>query len=230
METFVELDFFQESFPSEQKSGEFLQGMNGEEFFHVDWDKRQNVWRLPNIPNYFGFDAQGAVGNMDIIKNNMRVLIKRSNCSQTPNAPPTATVFPKNPVEMGDPNVLVCFVDQFFPPLLNITWLKNGEEVSQGVTDTDFFPSADNAFRKFSYLAFVPQHGDVYVCQVDHWGLPQSLAKLWHSKEPSLIPETKENVVCGLGLAMGLLGIMAGTVLFIKARRMNGINQRRGPL
>ncbi|XP_053149209.1 RLA class II histocompatibility antigen, DP alpha-1 chain-like [Hemicordylus capensis] len=135
------------------------------EFFHVDWDKRQNVWRLPNIPNYFGFDAQGAVGNMDIMKNNMEVLIKRSNRSQTPNAPPTATVFPKNPVEMGDPNVLICFMDQFFPPVLNITWLKNGEEVSQGVTDTDFFPSADNAFRKFSYLAFVPQHGDVYICQ-----------------------------------------------------------------
>ncbi|XP_053144114.1 HLA class II histocompatibility antigen, DP alpha 1 chain-like isoform X2 [Hemicordylus capensis] len=182
---------------------------------------------------------------MDIIKNNTEVPIKRSNRSQTPSgtrrgprraprfggvAPPTATVFPKNPVEMGDPNVLVCFMDQFFPPVLNITWLKNREEVSQGVTDTDFFPSVDNAFRKFSYLAFVPQHGDVYICQVDHWGLPQSLAKLWHSKEPTLIPETKENVVCGLGLAMGLLGIIAGTVLFFKARRMNGINQRRGPL
>ncbi|XP_053144116.1 HLA class II histocompatibility antigen, DP alpha 1 chain-like isoform X3 [Hemicordylus capensis] len=149
---------------------------------------------------------------MDIIKNNTEVPIKRSNRSQTPSgtrrgprraprfggvAPPTATVFPKNPVEMGDPNVLVCFMDQFFPPVLNITWLKNREEVSQGVTDTDFFPSVDNAF---------------------------------HSKEPTLIPETKENVVCGLGLAMGLLGIIAGTVLFFKARRMNGINQRRGPL
>ncbi|XP_053156163.1 RLA class II histocompatibility antigen, DP alpha-1 chain-like isoform X1 [Hemicordylus capensis] len=230
VDTSVELDYFQESFPSEKMSGEFLQELNDEEVFHVDWDKRETVWRLPEYKTFTGFDAQGAVGNMNIMKNNMEVLMQWSNRTRAQNAPPTATVFPQNPVELGDPNVLICFVDKFSPPVLNITWLKNGEEVSKGVTETDFYPSTEATFRKFSYLTFIPQHGDFYVCKVDHWGLTQSLTKLWDAKEPAFIPETAENVLCGLGLAFGILGIIAGTVLFFKARKMNGGNHPRGPL
>ncbi|XP_066469552.1 HLA class II histocompatibility antigen, DR alpha chain-like [Tiliqua scincoides] len=132
---------------------------------------------------------------------------------------PSAKVYPKNPVELGDPNVLICFVDQFSPPVLNITWLKNGEAVSQGVTETDFYTSKDYTFRKFSYLPFIPEPGDIYTCKVDHWGLTESLSKLWYCKEPTPLPEVTENVVCALGLALGILGIIAGTVLCFKARQ-----------
>ncbi|XP_053149206.1 HLA class II histocompatibility antigen, DP alpha 1 chain-like [Hemicordylus capensis] len=167
---------------------------------------------------------------MDIMKNNMEVLIKRSNRTRAQNVPPSASVYLKNPVGLGDPNLLICFVDQFSPPVLNITWLKNGEEVSEGVTETDFYPSTEATFRKFSYMTFIPEHGDFYICKVDHWGLSQSLTKLWHAKEPAFIPEMKENVVCGLGLATGILGIIIGTILFFKARRIDCGNQHRGPL
>ncbi|XP_053159786.1 RLA class II histocompatibility antigen, DP alpha-1 chain-like [Hemicordylus capensis] len=230
VDTYVQMDYFQESFPSEKMSGEFLHMLNDEEVFHVNWGKRETVWKLPEFKNFTSYVAQGAVSTMNILKNNLEALMKRSNRTRAQNAPPTATVFLKNPMGLGDPNVLICFVDKFFPPVLNITWLKNGEEVSKGVTETDFFPSTEATFRKFSYLTFIPQHGDFYVCKVDHWGLTHSLTKLWDAKESSLIPETAENVLCALGLAMGMLGIITGTVLFFKARKMNGGNQHRGPL
>uniref|UniRef100_A0A674JXU1 Ig-like domain-containing protein n=1 Tax=Terrapene triunguis TaxID=2587831 RepID=A0A674JXU1_9SAUR len=70
--------------------------------------------------------------------------------------PPEVTVFPEDPVELGEPNVLICFVDKFFPPALSVTWLKNGQEVTEGVYETDFYPRQDNSFRKFSYLPFLP--------------------------------------------------------------------------
>ncbi|XP_066473424.1 uncharacterized protein [Tiliqua scincoides] len=254
-DTYVELDFFQESFPSQKQSGEYLQERNEDEIFHVDWDRKETVWRLPDFTTYSGFDAQGALGNLAVLKNNLEIMMKRSNRTQAPDVAPSAIVYLKNPMELGNPNVLICFVDQFFPPVLNITWLKNGEVVSQGVTETDFYPKADSTFRKFSYLPFVPEPGDFYVCKVDHWGLTESLSKLWgkqdrdysrqrelhmvsliaieeddgldqwwqtygtHSKEPTPIPETLENVICALGLALGILGIIAGTILCFKARQ-----------
>nr|XP_020670292.1 RLA class II histocompatibility antigen, DP alpha-1 chain-like [Pogona vitticeps] len=143
---------------------------------------------------------------------------------------PSATVYPRKPVELGDPNVLICFVDKFSPPVLNITWLKNGQVVSEGMQETGFLSSVDYTFRKFSYLAFVPQKGDVYACQVDHWGLPESLTRLWYPRKPTPIPEMPENVVCGLGLVFGVLGIVAGPVLFFKARKMKESNHRRGTI
>jgi hypothetical protein len=33
---------------------------------------------------------------------------------------PKVTVFPKNPVELGQPNVLICHIDRLFPPVLNV--------------------------------------------------------------------------------------------------------------
>uniref|UniRef100_A0A670HMI2 Ig-like domain-containing protein n=1 Tax=Podarcis muralis TaxID=64176 RepID=A0A670HMI2_PODMU len=226
-DTLVELDFFQESFPSEKKSGEFLLEFDNEEILHVDWEKKQNVWRLPDFQRFTSFEVQGALANIAVMKNNMEVLMKRSNRTRALNVAPSATVYPENAVELGDPNVLICFVDRFSPPVLNVTWLKNNEVVSEGVEETDFYPSVDNSFRKFSYLPFVPEQGDIYVCQVEHWGIPEGkMEKIWGKhRAPSPIPETMENVLCALGLAFGILGIIAGTILFFKAMRMN---DRRG--
>uniref|UniRef100_A0A670JQ07 Ig-like domain-containing protein n=1 Tax=Podarcis muralis TaxID=64176 RepID=A0A670JQ07_PODMU len=188
-DTLVELDFFQESFPSEKKSGEFLLEFDNEEILHVDWEKKQN----------------GALANIALMKNNMEVLMKRSNHTRALNVAPSAIVYPENAVELGDPNVLICFV------------------VSEGVEETDFYPSVDNTFCKFSYLPFVPQQEDIYICQVEHWGTPEGkMEKIWLSKVPSPIPETMKNVLGALGLAFDILSIISGTIIFFKAMRING--------
>ncbi|KAJ6652464.1 hypothetical protein lerEdw1_011500 [Lerista edwardsae] len=218
-DTYVELAFFQESFPSQKMSGEVLHEFEEEEILHVDWGRKEAVWRLPDFTTFASAEAQVALGNLAVVKKNLEVLMKRSNRTQAQNVAPVATVYPENPMELGDPNVLICLVDQFSPPVLNITWLRNGEEVSKGVEETGFYRSKDNTFRRFSYLPFVPEAGDSYVCRVDHWGLAESLSRLWYCQEPPHLPETLENAVCALGLALGILGIVAGTVLCVKARQ-----------
>uniref|UniRef100_A0A8D0BV98 Ig-like domain-containing protein n=1 Tax=Salvator merianae TaxID=96440 RepID=A0A8D0BV98_SALMN len=226
----MQMDFFQESFPSKEESGLFMLDFEGEEILEVDWNTKQVAWRLPELKQVGGIDVQGVLSNTAIMKHNMEVLMKRSNRTQSQNVAPVAKMYLRTPLEMGDPNVLICFVDRFSPPVLNIKWLMNGQPVSEGVEETIYFPSVDNTFRKFSYLPLVPEDGDIYTCQVEHWGLDRPLENTWIAKAPTLLPETLETTVCALGLAVAILGIITGPIIFIKARRMKSDTRGRGAL
>ncbi|XP_006050361.2 HLA class II histocompatibility antigen, DO alpha chain isoform X3 [Bubalus bubalis] len=65
------------------------------------------------------------------------------------------------------------------PNVINITWLRNGHPVTQGVTQSSFYAQPDHSFRKFHYLTFVPLADDFYDCKVEHWGLDQPLFQHW---------------------------------------------------
>nr|XP_060637244.1 HLA class II histocompatibility antigen, DR alpha chain-like [Anolis sagrei ordinatus] len=228
---YVGLTFFLESFPGsgpKAEAGEDLDEVEGEAVLQVDWARKTVSWNLPDFSTFIRFEAAGALAGLSVTKSNLEFFMELSNRTLAQNAAPSAKVYTEYPVEMGDPNILICFVDLFSPPVLNVTWLKNGEVVSEGVKETGFLPSTDNSFSKFSYLPFIPQNGDFYTCRVEHWGLPEPLTTIWESKGPTPLPETAENVLCGLGLAIGILGIVVGTVLFFKAMRMTNHNIRRG--
>ncbi|XP_045397764.1 HLA class II histocompatibility antigen, DO alpha chain isoform X3 [Lemur catta] len=102
--------------------------------------------------------------------------------------PPRVTVIPKSRVELGQPNVLICIVDNIFPPVINITWLRNGQTVTEGVAQTSFYSQPDHLFRKFHYLTFVPSAEDVYDCRVEHWGLDEPLLRHWGMEPPPQTP------------------------------------------
>lgn len=103
-----------------------------------------------------------------------------------PPVPPEVTVLSNTPVELGEPNVLICFINKFSPPVINVTWLQNGKPVTTGVSETVFLPRNDHLFRKFHYLPFVPSAEDVYDCKVEHWGLEEPLLKHWGKNHPSI--------------------------------------------
>ncbi|XP_010210457.1 PREDICTED: HLA class II histocompatibility antigen, DR alpha chain-like [Tinamus guttatus] len=220
----IQVDFYQRAETLQQEGGQLMFDFDGDEMFHVDLEKTETIWRLPEFGEFASFEAQGALDNMAILKHNMEIDIETSL------APPEVTVFSEDPVELGDPNVLICYVDKFWPPMISITWLKNGQEVVDGVFETVYYPREDDTFRKFSYLPFVPTRGDYYDCRVEHWGLPKALLKHWEPQVPLPASESTETLVCALGLAVGIVGIVAGTVLIIKAMKMNSARNARGPL
>ncbi|XP_063095178.1 HLA class II histocompatibility antigen, DR alpha chain-like [Cavia porcellus] len=198
------------------EAGEFMFDFDGDEIFHVDLKNQQTVWRLEEFGQYASFEAPGALANIAVDKANLEIIMKRSNHTAGANVPPEVTVLSHGPVELGEPNILICFMDKFSPPVISVTWLKNGKPVTKGVSSTVFLPREDNLFRKFHYLPFVPSTEDVYDCQVEHLGLDQPVLKHWEFEERSPIPETTENVVCAVGLTVGLVGIVIGSVLIIK--------------
>ena len=98
--------------------------------------------------------------------------------------PPRVAVLPKSRVQLGQPNVLICIVDNIFPPVINVSWLRNGQPVTQGATQTGFYAQPDHSFRKFHYLTFVPLADDFYACKVEHWGLDQPHFQHWGMRPP----------------------------------------------
>ncbi|KAK2511086.1 HLA class II histocompatibility antigen DR alpha chain [Columba livia] len=214
----------------QQEGGEFMFDFDGDEIFHVDLQKTETVWRLPEFGEFTSFQAQGALQNAAVLKQNLKNSMTWSNHSRGTFVPPEVTVFSEDPVELEDPNVLICYVDMFWPPVISITWLRNGKEVQDGVTETVFYPREDNSFRKFSYLPFIPTRGDYYDCRVEHEGLPNPLLKHWEPELPLPASESTETLVCALGLAVGIVGIVVGTILIIKAMKMNSARNQRGLL
>ncbi|XP_036212460.1 HLA class II histocompatibility antigen, DQ alpha 2 chain-like isoform X1 [Myotis myotis] len=197
-------------------SGQFTYEFDGDELFYVDLKTRETVWRLPEFSNFTKFETQNALQNIVVAKRNLDTLIKDSNFTPATNEIPEVSVFPKSPVTLGIPNTLICLVDNIFPPVINITWLYNGHPVAEGVAETTFYPKSDHSFLKLSYLTFLPSAEDFCDCRVAHWGLEEPLLKHWEPEIPAPMSELTETVVCALGLAVGLVGIVAGSVLTIR--------------
>uniref|UniRef100_A0A8B9F4W0 Major histocompatibility complex, class II, DR alpha n=1 Tax=Amazona collaria TaxID=241587 RepID=A0A8B9F4W0_9PSIT len=175
----LQSEFNQRDERKEHEGNEFMFDFDGDEIFHVDLDRKETVWRLAEFGKFTSFKAQGALQNMAIGKQNLENSISNFNKSQATIVPPEVSVFPKHPVELEKPNLLVCYVDKMWPPELTVTWVRNGQAVSEGVYETVFYPREDNTYRLFSYLTFVPQRGDLYGCRVRHEGYPSGLQKEW---------------------------------------------------
>nr|AAB35454.1 major histocompatibility complex class II alpha chain [Rattus sp.]BAA07637.1 RT1.Ha [Rattus norvegicus] len=201
---------------TQHPSGECMYAFDGDEQFYVDLDREETVWDLPEFSKVYAFDAQEALPYIDSLKNNLRALIQRYNVTQDPSEPPEVTVFPKNPVELGQPNVLICHIDRLFPPVLNVTWLRNGQPVTEGTSETVFLASTELRFHKFHYLTFIPTAQDVYDCRVEHWSLDQPSLSHWEMQEPVQVSETMETTVCALGLVVGLVGSVVGSALIVR--------------
>lgn len=211
-------------------SGQFTHHFDEDEEFYVDLEKKETVWNLPMFSQFRKFDPQGALRNIAILKHNLDIMIKRSNSSVAPNKIPEVTVFPKSNVMLGEANILICLVDNIFPPVINITWLRNGHSVMEGVSETNFLPKNDHTFYKMSYLTFLPSDDDIYDCKVEHWGLDEPLLKHWEAEIPTPMSELTETVVCALGLATGLVGIIVGTIFIIQGLRSGTTSSHQGPL
>uniref|UniRef100_A0A8C2P6Y8 Ig-like domain-containing protein n=2 Tax=Bovidae TaxID=9895 RepID=A0A8C2P6Y8_CAPHI len=211
-------------------SGYYTHEFDGDEEFYVDLEKKETVWHLPVFSQFRRFDPQGALRNIAAAKHNLEITIQRSNSTAATNKVPEVTVFSKSPMMLGQPNTLICHVDNIFPPVINITWLRNGHSVIEGVSETSFLSKDDHSFSKISYLTFLPSDDDVYDCKVEHWGLDKPLLKHWEPEIPAPMSELTETVVCALGLTVGLVGIVVGTVLIIRGLRSGGPSRHQGPL
>uniref|UniRef100_A0A4W5PN32 Ig-like domain-containing protein n=1 Tax=Hucho hucho TaxID=62062 RepID=A0A4W5PN32_9TELE len=74
---------------------------------------------------------------------------------------------------------LVCFVNNFCPPPVQVKWTKNDENVPKGGKVGQYATNSDYTFYRFSPLTFEPQEGDIYTCIVDHTNTLASIIIKW---------------------------------------------------
>ncbi|CAI9533452.1 unnamed protein product, partial [Staurois parvus] len=213
---------------TQKPTGEYVFDYNGNELYHVDLDSKQVVWTLPGLEKHMTYDVQNALQNMKVGKHNLNIMMVRSNHTPATCVIPRVRVYPEHPVVLGEPNILICSVTNIFPPVMNITWLKNGEKIDRGVTESLFLPRQDHSFFKFLYLAFIPNINDIYTCEVEHWGLDEAQRIFWEPDVPPVLSETTETIVCALGLSAGVTGIIIGVFLLMKGMKHNTEQRMRG--
>nr|XP_057922585.1 beta-2-microglobulin-like [Doryrhamphus excisus]XP_057922586.1 beta-2-microglobulin-like [Doryrhamphus excisus] len=90
--------------------------------------------------------------------------------SVTKESPPIVQVYSRTPGYLGKPNVLICHMSNFYPPLIKVDLLNDGK-VSTEATETELSFEENWEYYMTKYIPFTPQKGEEYTCRVTHMGV-----------------------------------------------------------
>ncbi|XP_056257909.1 H-2 class II histocompatibility antigen, A-Q alpha chain-like isoform X3 [Seriola aureovittata] len=201
--------------------------LDGDKVYYVDFKKGEVIWdsRVPtflHVPWAYKY----AIHYQFACKSDLQRWKPDESAATKTKEAPEILIYPRDEVIKEKENILVCFINHFFPPLINIKWTKNDIEVAVEYPVIKCLANHDGTFYVFSYLNFVPQEGDIYSCTVEHESLERPQTMFWEvdTDEISIGPA----VFCGLGVSLGLLGFAAGAFFFVKGNQYQGITDAGG--
>ncbi|KAE8288788.1 H-2 class II histocompatibility antigen, E-D alpha chain [Larimichthys crocea] len=194
---------------------------DSEEVLHVDFKRQTVVFSLPRI---ITAQAEKIFADMHVYRNALKAkrvcaafeaFLKAEKMHPAEEKDmPRSVLYPAEEIQLGVKNKLICLVNNFYPPDINVSWTRNDRPVSEGVSLSRYYPNNDQTFRQFASLTFTPREGDIYSCTVEHSALDRPITRIWDHElsQKSLGPD----IFCGVGLTLGLLGVAAGTFLMVK--------------
>nr|AHN50435.1 MHC class II beta-chain [Quasipaa spinosa] len=110
--------------------------------------------------------------------------------------------------------ILTCFVGSFFPPMIKVTWLKNGVEESEKVTSTELLNDGDWTYQIHVNLETTIQHGDVFTCRVEHSSLTAPAKVQW---KPETSDSARSKMLTGIvGFVLGLVFFIIGLLVYLR--------------
>ncbi|KAI9546108.1 hypothetical protein NQZ68_030695 [Dissostichus eleginoides] len=77
--------------------------------------------------------------------------------------------------------MLVCSAYDCYPKHIRITWLRNGQEVTSGVTLSEVMTNGDWTYQVHSFLEITPGRKDKIRCMVQHASLKEPTIIDWYS-------------------------------------------------
>nr|XP_019948822.1 PREDICTED: H-2 class II histocompatibility antigen, A-U alpha chain-like [Paralichthys olivaceus] len=210
----------------ENGTSEVQEEVDGEELVYVDFDRQEFVY---TVPTSILLDPRAIFGDITVFKGVKKaeqmchIVLKYCKGEEKDppenKDPPETLIYSAEEAQLGVENSLICFVNNFFPPYIEVSWTKNGRPVSEGVSLSRYYPNKDQTFYQFSTLMFTPSEGDIYSCTVEHLTLERPKTRIW---EVDFTHQSHgPDVFCGVGLSLGLLGVAAGTFLFVKGHHGN---------
>ncbi|XP_054638727.1 H-2 class II histocompatibility antigen, A-U alpha chain-like isoform X1 [Dunckerocampus dactyliophorus] len=200
-----------------------LMELDGNELGYVNYNAEKIVY---TIPTFFAVNISELLHDVHVYEDASK---SKENCWRALNAleqwekyqlevedPPESILYLAEELHLGEDNTLICLVDQFFPPNIQVHWTKNGGVVSEGVSLGRYHQNDDYTFHQLSTLRFTPQEGDIYGCTVYHSALDEPKTRFLEIEfsHPGVFPD----VLCGVGLTVALIGVSAGTFLGARER------------
>ncbi|KAM9475047.1 H-2 class II histocompatibility antigen, A-U alpha chain-like [Clarias gariepinus] len=195
---------------------EFVVEHDDEEVLHTDFKKQGLVMKLPTFLDPIKWPAAYdlSVSLEELCKHDIDQAVKAYKSPPEALDIPQNSIYPRDNVRVGRKSTLICHSAHFFPPPVRITWTRNGVNVTDESSLSQYYPNEDDTYNQFSHLPFIPQEGDVYTCTVEHKSLETPDTKTWEVDVE--IPSVGPAVFCGVGLAVGLLGVATGTFFLVK--------------
>ncbi|KAL7884013.1 hypothetical protein AOLI_G00067830 [Acnodon oligacanthus] len=200
---------------------QMIYGLDGEEMWHADFSQGKGVMTLPEFADPFTYVAgayEAAVSEIDFCREDLEACIRGTNYPAEVKDAPQSSIYSKDDVELGSKNTLICYITGFYPPRVGVSWARNKANVTDEASFSRYYINNDRTYKLVSHLSFTPKIGDSYTCTVDHVALDRPLSKRWDVQVA--LPSVGPSVLCGLGVAFGLLGIAVGIFLFIKGKKV----------
>ncbi|XP_060787117.1 DLA class II histocompatibility antigen, DR-1 beta chain-like [Neoarius graeffei] len=77
------------------------------------------------------------------------------------------------------PARLMCSAYSFYPPHIEVTWLRNGQKIKGGVTSTEEMADGDWYYQIHSHLEYMPESGEEISCVVQHASFQKPMVYKW---------------------------------------------------
>ncbi|XP_044279570.1 H-2 class II histocompatibility antigen, E-S beta chain-like [Varanus komodoensis] len=133
---------------------------------------------------------------------------------------PTVTISPSRNDPLSPRTLLLCTAAGFYPPEIEVRWLKNGRRATEGVFYGEVLQNGDWTYQTQMMLEDTPQRGDVYACQVEHASLETPIAVQW---EPWTSASARRKIWTGVTVALlGLLFGVLGLYHYLKSKNGDG--------
>lgn len=119
--------------------------------------------------------------------------------------------------DASDHNTMLgCSAYDFYPKYIKLTWHRDGQEVTEGVTVSDVMTNGDLTYQVHSYLEYSPGRHDQISCMVEHTSLSQPKVLYWDS---SLGQSTKSFLAGGVcALLVGAICLSFGLTRYWRKR------------
>ncbi|XP_058504335.1 H-2 class II histocompatibility antigen, E-S beta chain-like [Solea solea] len=114
-------------------------------------------------------------------------------------------------VDSRHPVMLACSVYNFYPKVIKVTWLKDGQTVTSDVTTTDELPNGNWLYQMHSHLEYTPTPGERITCKVEHASFSEP--KLYHW-DPMSESQREKIAVGAAGLVLGVVILLAGAIYY----------------
>ncbi|KAL7824838.1 hypothetical protein SRHO_G00343990 [Serrasalmus rhombeus] len=114
----------------------------------------------------------------------------------------------------GHPAMLMCSAYDFYPPAIDVYWLKDGQKVTGDVTSTEETADGDWYYQIHSHLEYTPTSGEKISCVVDHISSKEPIIYDWDGSLPA--SEKNKFAIGTSGLVLGIILTAAGFLYYKK--------------